>query len=72
MEHNCSFNKQLTKEKLSVFTDFVEKQKKDNEIYLGLFLEFAKKQGCVQSNTSELFDRRYEKIEKRLFYDRLF
>ena len=55
MEHKSSFNKQLRKEIPSEnpfdFTDYVEKQKEENEIDLGLFLELAEENKNIYNQT---------------------
>ena len=47
MEHKSSFNKQLREENPFDFTDNVEKQKEQNEIDLGLFLELAEENKII-------------------------
>ena len=47
MEHKSSFNKQLRKENPFDFTDYVEKQKEENDIDLGLFLELAEENKII-------------------------
>ena len=51
MEHKSSFNKQLRKENPFDFTDYVEKQKEENEIDLGLFLELAEENKIIYNQT---------------------
>ena len=55
MEHKSSFNKQLRKEIPKEnpfgFTDYVEKQKEENEIDLGLFLELAEENKFIYNQT---------------------
>ena len=55
MEHKSSFNKQLRKEIRSEnpfdFTDYIEKQKEENEIDLGLFLELAEENKNIYNQT---------------------
>ena len=51
MEHKFSFNKQLRKENPFGFTDYVEKQKEENEIDLGLFLELAEENKIIYNQT---------------------
>ena len=61
-------NKRLPSENLFHFTEFLEKQKVENEVDLGLVLEIAeKKQIFIQSNSSKLSRWRYEKNEKWFF-----
>ena len=47
MEQNSSYNNQLRKENPFDFTDYVEKQKEENEIDLGLFLELAEENKII-------------------------
>ena len=47
MEHKSSFNKQLRKKNPFDFTDYVEKQKEENEIDLDLFLELAEENKII-------------------------
>ena len=51
MEHKSSFNKQLRKENPFDFTDYVEKQKEENERDLGLFLELAEENKIIYNQT---------------------
>ena len=55
MEHKSSFNKKLReeipKENPFDFTDYVEKQKEENEIDLGLFLELAEENKIIYNQT---------------------
>ena len=51
MEHESSFNKQLRKENPFDFTVYVEKQKEENEIDLGLFLELAEENKIMYNRT---------------------
>ena len=58
MEHNSSFNKQLRREIKNIpednpfdFTDIVKKQKEDDEIDLGLFLELAEENKIIYNQT---------------------
>ena len=51
MEHKSSFNKQLRKGNPFDFTDYVEKQKEENEIDLGLFLELAEENKIIYNQT---------------------
>ena len=51
MEHKSSYNKQLRKENPFDFTDYVEKQKEENEIDLGLFLELAEENKIIYNQT---------------------
>ena len=51
MEHKSSFNKQVRKENPFDFTDYVEKQKEENEIDLGLFLELAEENKIIYNQT---------------------
>ena len=51
MEHKSSFNKQRRKENPFDFTDYVEKQKEENEIDLGLFLELAEENKIIYNQT---------------------
>ena len=65
--------KNIPKENSFDFTDYVEKQKEDNEVDLGLLLELAEEKGdYTQSNTSKHSHRRYAKIDKWVFYKWLF
>ena len=50
------------------FTEYVKKQKEDDEVDLCLFLELAEENKIyIQSNTSKHFDLRYGKIENWIF-----
>ena len=51
MEHKSSFNKQPRKENPFDFTDYVEKQKDENEIDLGFFLELAEENKIIYNQT---------------------
>ena len=51
MEHESSFNKQLRKENPFDFTDYVKKQKEDDEIDLGLFIELAEEIKIIYNQT---------------------
>ena len=55
MEHKSSFNKRLRKEIPKEnpidFTDYVKKQKEENEINLGLFLELAEENKIIYNQT---------------------
>ena len=65
--------KNIPKENPFDVTDYLEKQKEDNEIDLGLFLELAEENKIfIQSNTSKQSHRRYGKIKKWVFYKWLF
>ena len=72
MEHKSSFNKKLTneipKENPFDFTDYVEKQKEENEIDLGLFLELAEENKIIYNQTpvSTLIED-LEKLKNRFF-----
>ena len=59
MEHDSSFNKQLRREIKNIpednpfnFTDIVKKQKEDDEIDLGLFLELAEENKIIYNQTT--------------------
>ena len=62
MEHKSSFNKQLRKENPFDFTEYVEKQKEENEIDLGLFLELAEENKIIYNQTP--VNTRIEDMEK--------
>ena len=47
MERNSSNNKQMRKENPFDFTDYLNKQKEDDEIDLGLFLELAEENKII-------------------------
>ena len=47
MKHKSSINKQLRKENPFDFTENVEKQKEENEIDFGLFLELAEENKII-------------------------
>ena len=47
MEHDSSINKQLREENRFDFTDYLKKQKEDDEIDLGLFLELAEENKII-------------------------
>ena len=51
MEHDSSINKQLREENPFDFTDYLKKQKEDNEIGLGLFLELAEENKIIYNQT---------------------
>ena len=55
MEHNSSFNKKLRKENPTQnpfdFTDYLEKQKEENAIDLGLFLEIVEENKIIYNQT---------------------
>ena len=51
MEHKSSFNKQLREKNPFDFTDYVEKQKQENEIDLGLFLELVEENKIIYNQT---------------------
>ena len=51
MEHNSSFNEQLGEENLFDVTKYVEKQKENNEIDLGLFVELAEENKSKYNQT---------------------
>ena len=51
MEHESSFNKQWTEENPFDFTDYLKKQKEDDEIDLGLFLELAEENKIIYTQT---------------------
>ena len=51
MEHDSSINKQLREENPFNFTDYLKKQKEDNEIDLGLFLELAEENKIIYNQT---------------------
>ena len=51
MEHDSSINKQLREENPFDFTDYLKKQKEDNEIDLGLFLELAEENKIIYNQT---------------------
>ena len=51
MEHDSSINKQLKEENPFDFTDYLKKQKEDDEIDLGLFLEIREENKIIYNQT---------------------
>ena len=76
MEHKSSFSKQLRKEIPKEnpfdFTDYVEKQKEENEIDLGLFLELAENKIIYNQTPVSTLIEDMEKLKNGFFYERLF
>ena len=54
------------------FTEYVKKQTEGDDIDLGLFLGIAKENKIIYNQTSKQSHRRYEKIDKWLFLQKVF
>ena len=52
MEHKSSFNKWMREENPFDFTDYLKKQKEDDEIDLGLFLELAEENKTIYNQVA--------------------
>ena len=67
MKQLKKFIQNLPKENPFDFTEYLEMQEEENEIYFGLFFELAEENRIIQSSTSKHSHRRYGKIEEWVF-----